>query len=91
MKLRKLATFDEGFQRLPPEIKERAQRKFRLFAQDSAHKSLRIKKMRGYDNIWEGHISRGYVFTFSWDNDQQTGERIAVLRKIGTHAIYNAP
>jgi hypothetical protein len=91
MKFRRLHTFRDDFAKLPTEIQEQAKEKFRLFQQDPAHNSLRIKKMQGQDNIWEGHVTRGYVFTFMWMNDPETGEPIAVFRRIGTHSIYDKP
>jgi mRNA interferase RelE/StbE len=91
MKAVRLQSFKEGFDRLPKDIQDQVREKFKLFKDNPQHPSLRIKKMKGYENIWEGHITRGYVFTFHWDSDSETGEHIAVFRKIGTHAIYKDP
>lgn len=46
--------------------------------------------MSGHSNIWEGHISMKYVFTFHRGEDEQ-GHPIIVFRRIGTHKIYRNP
>jgi hypothetical protein len=47
--------------------------------------------MVGHDNIWEGHITMQYVFTFHIETDPETQETIYVFRNIGTHDIYRNP
>ena len=69
MKYRRLHSFRDDFEKLPDEIKQQAKQKFKLFQEDPTHNSLRIKKMKGYEGIWEGHVTRGYVFTFMWIED----------------------
>ena len=77
--------FDSDYDRLPQEIKERADKKLALFMSDLRHPSLRAKKMEGYPSIWEGRISRNYRFTFQIEKDT------ALLRRIGTHDILKTP
>ena len=91
MKAIRLQSFKEDFDKLPDHIKQQTRDKFRLFMSDSNHPSLRIKKMKGHGEIWEGHISMQYVFTFMWATDEQTGEPVAVFRRIGSHDIYKKP
>lgn len=55
------------------------------------HPSLRIRKMQGYADVWEGHITMQYVFTFHIEKDPKTGETIYVFRTVGTHDIYRNP
>jgi len=95
MKFRPVQTFWEAYAALPPDIKERTREAFLRF-QDGAghppfHPALRIRKMQGHPDIWEGHITLQYVFTFHIEQDPQTGERIYVFRNIGTHDIYRRP
>ena len=56
-KFRPLETFWKSHAALPPSVKERARRAFRLFQEGvdnpPFHPSLRIRKMVGHDNIWE--------------------------------------
>jgi mRNA interferase RelE/StbE len=92
MKYRRLRTFTEDFAKLPEAIRVQTRESFRFFQQNPQHPSLRHKKMKGHEEIWEGHITRGYVFTMQWDTDAETGEQIAVFRRIGKHdEIYAAP
>ena len=95
MKFRPVQTFWEAYSALPADVKERAREAFRRF-QDGAeqppfHPSLRIRKMQGQPDIWEGHITLQYVFTFHIEQDPQTGELIYVFRNIGAHDIYRRP
>jgi len=91
MRLRKLKSFDDDLIQLSKPIQEAARKQYHQFKQDPRHPSLRVKKMKGHEGIWEGHVTRGYVFTFHWDSDPETGEQIAVFRRIGTHAVYDKP
>jgi hypothetical protein len=92
---RPLETFWKSYATLPEPIKQRARRAFRLFQEGvdnpPFHRSLRIRKMVGHDNIWEGHITMQYVFTFHIEVDPKTQEPIYVFRNIGTHDIYRSP
>lgn len=72
MKFRRLQTFKNDFDQLPKNVQLIAKEKFALFKNNPVppyHPSLRIKKMQGYEDMWEGHVSRGYVFTFTWEQD----------------------
>lgn len=94
MRYRRTRTFHKDLQNLPGEIKERAAEKFKLFQENPFppyHPSLRIKPMKGWDGIFEGHVSRQYVFTFHKETDSETGEIIFVFRRIGGHEIYDSP
>ncbi len=66
---------------LPPDIQERAWKSIDLLIKDPHHPSLRVKKMQGMEQIWEGRISKGYRFTFEIKGDTY------VLRRVGTHDI----
>jgi mRNA interferase RelE/StbE len=65
--------------------------KFQATEPPPFHPSLRIRKMQGHPDIWEGHVTRDYVFTFHVDKDPESGEAIFVFRNIGTHEIYRSP
>jgi len=87
--------FWEAYAQLPAAVKQRARRAFRLFQQGAQsppfQPSLRIRKMKGHANIWEGHITMQYVFTYHIEKDPNSGELIYVFRHIGTHDIYRHP
>jgi hypothetical protein len=46
---------------------------------------LRVKKMQGYDNIWEARVDRGNRLTFERDGD------VITLRTHCNHDILNSP
>ncbi len=75
------ALFQEDFLNLPKEIKKIAEKKLNLFGDNPRYSSLRIKKMGGLLNIWEGRITDNYRFTFLIEKD------VYILRRIGTHDI----
>ena len=92
MKYRKSPTFNKCLAELPEEIQKIAKEKFKLLKDNPNspyHPSLRIKPMKGFEGIWEGHISKEYVFTFNIIKEDK--EIVFVFRKIGKHAIYDNP
>ena len=78
-------SFDRDYARLPQRIQERAEKQLALLFTNSRHPSLRIKKMEGWDDIWEGRITRDYRFTFTIEGDRY------ILRRIGPHRILDNP
>ena len=92
MKYQRTDRFKKDYKALPAEIQAAVQKAFLLFKQDSRHASVRVKKMEGFKDIWEGHITLGYVFTFQWDSDPETKEQIALFRRVGKHdEVYDNP
>jgi mRNA-degrading endonuclease YafQ of YafQ-DinJ toxin-antitoxin module len=91
MKYHRLKSFHRDFAGLPEDIKQQAREKFKLFVQNPRHPSLRVKKMSGHPNIWEGHITQKVVFTFQPGEDPDTGEPVIFFRRIGSHDIYDSP
>jgi mRNA-degrading endonuclease YafQ of YafQ-DinJ toxin-antitoxin module len=85
MNIRTDPSFDKDYARLPQHLQERVDQKLALFIENPRHPSLRIKKMQGHNDIWEGHISYGYCFTF------RIVEDTCLLRRVGTHEIYRSP
>lgn len=85
MRLREERSFREDFAKLPTDIQRRAQQKLQLFLQNPRHPSLRIKKMEGWINMWEGRITQGYRFTFRIEGD------LYKLRRIGPHDVLRNP
>lgn len=78
-------SFERDYARLPQHIQERVDQKLVLFAGNSRHPSLRVKKMEGWGDVWEGHITSDYCFTFRQVRDTY------YLRHVGTHEIYRNP
>jgi len=85
MRIQTAKPFDEDYDALPEGIKERAEKQFVLLMENPHRPSLRLKKIKGHPNIWEGRVTKSYRFTF-----QISGE-IYLLRRIGTHAILKTP
>ena len=79
MRIQTTRPFDKDYVDLPEKIKERADKQFTLLLENSRHPSLRIKKMAGHPDIWEGSITLKYRFTFQIEGD------IYILRRIGEH------
>ena len=78
--------FKKCFQKLPQDIRELFEEKIKLLIQSKlTHPSLRIKKMKGTDGIWEASITMNYRMTF------ELIEGGIFLRKIGTHDILTHP
>ena len=94
MRYRRTSTFKKCFRDLPDDLQEITAQKFKLFKENPTypyHPSLRIKKMKGYEGVWEGHVADDCVFTFHKETDPRTGETVIVFRKIGKHDIYRNP
>ena len=73
--------FKKQYKVLPREIQQAFNEKLVLFLADRRHPSLRVKKIQGVENRWEGSITMKYRFTFHLD------EETVVFRTIGTHDI----
>jgi mRNA interferase RelE/StbE len=85
MKIQRTQQFSDDFRRLPQNIQSQANKKLALFFDNPFHPSHRIKKMKGFENIWEARITKNYRFTFHLDKDTW------LLRRIGTHDILKTP
>ncbi|RCK76797.1 MAG: hypothetical protein ANABAC_3222 [Anaerolineae bacterium] len=83
MLFRRTERFKKAFQALPEEIQEKAFKAFRLMAENPRHPSLRVKKIKGSEQIWEGRIDRQYRFTFQFV--EEGGQTIIVFRNIDNH------
>ena len=87
MKVIRTEPFKRDFHRLPDAIKRRTEAALRLLMANRHHPSLRIKKMqreiiKGYDNIFEGRITRDYRFFFLIETD------VYILLRCGRHEEY---
>jgi len=81
MKFVRTNHFKRDYKKLPPTIQELTDKKLRLLAQEVSHPSLRVKKVQGLRNVFEGSITMDYRFLF-----QITSEGYVLLR-IGKHEI----
>ena len=92
MNHRRTPRFVKAFESLPAAIKEQARKAFFLFQENPSHPSLNIERIEGYPGTWSGRISQKYRWTFHFEADPATGERICVHRVIGAHdEVYRNP
>lgn len=78
-------SFKKDFRHLPVAVQELFEEKLKLFVHNIRHPSLRIKKMQGHENRWEGSVNMSYRFTFEIHDDYY------LLRRIGPHDILKKP
>jgi len=79
MKLLFTKLFDRDYEKLPRTIQKQCDKQLLTLLKNPQHPSLRISKIRGFKNIWEGRITKGYRFTFQIFKD------IYLIRRIGKH------
>ena len=73
--------FKKEYNNLPKKIQKAFDEKLSLFLKKTSHPSLRVKRIQGTKNRWEGSITMKYRFTFEFL------ETIVLFRAIGTHDI----
>ena len=73
--------FKKEYNRLPKKIQKAFNEKLTLFLKEISHPSLRIKRIQGTKNRWEGSVTIKYRFTFEFLKDE------VLFRTIGTHDI----
>lgn len=81
MKLRPTERFAKDYVRLPQRLQDRVDTALGLLLENSSHPSLQIKKIKGYENRWEGRVTLQYRFVFSIEGD------VYLLLRIGTHDL----
>ena len=85
MRLRFSKPYLAYYDRLPRNIRNRADKQLRLLLDNPCHPSLRLHKMQGYTNRWEISVTMQYRITFDIEGEEY------VLRKIGPHDILDRP
>ena len=75
--------FKKEYNNLPKEIQKVFDEKLSLFLKQTSHPSLRVKRIQGTKNRWEGSVTMKYRFTFEFL------ENGLIFRAIGTHDILN--
>jgi len=75
--------FKKEYNKLPKEIQKAFDEKLPLFLKKTSHPSLRVKRIQGTKNRWEGSITMKYRFTFEFL------ENGLLFRAIGTHDILS--
>ena len=75
--------FKKEYNNLPKEIQRAFDKKLSLFIEDATHSSLRVKRIQGTKQRWEGSVTKNYRFTFEFI------ENTVLFRTIGTHDILS--
>jgi mRNA interferase RelE/StbE len=74
--------FKKEYNSLPKEIQKAFDQKLKVFLKDMAYPSLRVKRIQGTRDRWEGSVTMKYRFTF------QLSDKV-IFRAIGTHDILS--
>jgi len=77
--------FERDYKKLSDEIRKRLDKQLIFLLENNKHPSLRVKKVKGYYNVWEGRITKSYRFTF------EIKKEIYFARRCGSHSILNNP
>ncbi|MDP4978397.1 MAG: hypothetical protein NWQ21_02985 [Desulfobacterales bacterium] len=75
--------FKIEYNALSKEIQKAFDKKLALFLEDTTHPSLRVKRIQGTKDRWEGSVTKNYRFTFEFV------EKSVLFRNIGTHYILS--
>ncbi len=75
--------FKKDYKALPKKIQKTFDKKLPFFLDNMSHPSLRVKRIQGTKDRWEGSITMNYRFTFEFS------ENTIIFRTIGTHDILN--
>lgn len=92
----RLPSFLRDFDALTSSQKAAFLRAVIMFAADlrsgkGFRKSLRVKKMAGYDNVWELTWASDGRATFEYGVVVREGHRHIRWRRVGTHDIFKRP
>ena len=85
MEIRFTRSFERDYGELPAVIQGAVDRKLFLLLKNFRHPSLRVKKMEGYQNVWEIRVTLGYRLTLSIINGAY------IIRRVGSHDILKKP
>lgn len=79
MRVKLTRRFSKDYHRLPKRVQAQVKKAIKRFKKDWRHPSLRIKKVWGKKDLWEGRITRFYRFTFTIEDN------IIFLVSVGPH------
>jgi mRNA-degrading endonuclease RelE of RelBE toxin-antitoxin system len=72
MKSAVLPSFWKAYEKLDQEVKQRAQKAFRLWTENPFHPSLHFKCINVSENIWSVRITLNYRAIGIWEEDTVT-------------------
>ena len=79
MRITRTARFKRAWERLTEPEKEVARKALKNLENDISYPSLRVKKMKGTEQVWEARANLSLRITFEIENG------VIVLRNIGQH------
>lgn len=79
MKIARTDRFKKAWKELNEEEKDLARKALSNLAADMRYPALRVKKLKGVQQLWEARISRSLRMTFQVEGDT------IILRNIGHH------
>jgi mRNA-degrading endonuclease RelE of RelBE toxin-antitoxin system len=85
MEIKPSLKFAHDYKKLPPLLRKRTNEQLKILLENPRHPSLRLKKMKGFPDIWEARVTKNYRFTF------QIQGNFYLLRRIGTHDLLKRP
>ncbi len=85
MQIRLTKSFERDYRALPAVLQKAVDHKLLLLLENFKSPSLRIKKMKGFTNVWEARINRGNRFTFSIVG------MAYLIRRVGPHDVLRKP
>lgn len=83
MELQFTAKFQKDYKKLPLSIQRRIDEKIKILASNAFYPSLRVKKVKGRENVFEASITMQYRLIFLF------GQKTLVLLRVGLHDILN--
>lgn len=83
MNSRTTPRFWAAHRELPREVRDAAQKAYRLFREDPKHPSLQFKKVHEHEPVYSVRVTRGYRAVGLLENDDVT------WFWIGSHAEYD--
>jgi len=80
-----LPKFKRGYKKLTPQSQKKINHTLLQMEADLKHSSLKVKKLKGTNSIWEARASKGLRITFKLKGN------LIILRTVGEHKILNRP
>ncbi len=85
MKLIRTRRFLEDYRKLPAQVQKQTDQKLQYLAQNVGHPSLRVKRVRSHEEVYEGGINLDYRLLFLITTEGY------VLLRIGRHDMLEKP
>jgi mRNA interferase RelE/StbE len=79
MKIKAYARFQRAYRELPSDVQKRTDKQIAFLSENMNHPSLRAKKIKGREGIWEARVDYHHRLTF-----ELAGDTI-FLRVVGSH------